>query len=124
MKGAILDWISSVADRIRSANIIQYTTRYELADLQDDSLVTKYLLLNNISPTEPIVTPIVGGTTPNPISVNYGAMEFPTLIFRNADGSNYAGATNNVDDGTAITLTGDDDGSGHFADSFTFVIKP
>jgi len=51
-------------------------------------------------------------------------MNNPTLIFRNADGSNYSGAANNVDTGDAIILTGDDDGIGHFADSFTFIIKP
>lgn len=94
----------------------------------NNSLVTKGMLqvvADSIPGAIPqVTTPIVGGTTPNPITVPYTGMENPTLIFRNADGSNYSGAVNNVDTGTDIVLTGDDDGTGHFADSFSFVIKP
>ena len=55
---------------------------------------------------------------------NITAMVNPTSIYRNADGSEYGGVSANVDLGNGIMITGDDDGSGHFADSFTFVIKP
>lgn len=124
MKGAVLDYITSLLDRITVTTRLFYKTRYELADLNDDDLVTKYLLLNNSSSIpDPVVNAITGGTTPNPITVPYTGMVYPTLIFRNADGSNYGGAVNNVDNGSSIVLTGDDDGAGHFADSFQFIIK-
>lgn len=71
-----------------------------------------------------ITTPIVGGVTNNPITVSHAPIINPSLIFRNADGSNYGGAVNNVDNGTTIVLTGDYNGSGKFADSFSFIIKP
>lgn len=107
-----------------SDNPIHYANRYELGDLEDDDLVTKYLLENNISPVVgQITTEITAGVTTNPITVAHTGMVNPTLIFRNADGSNYGGAVNNVDDGTSIELTGDGDGSGKFADSFTWIMK-
>lgn len=125
MKGARLDWIFTVLERIGVASKMGYKERYELIDLADDDFITKYLLVNNISPVvEQITTDIVGGETPNPITVSYEFMTNPTLIFRNSDGSNYSGAVNNVDTGTEIVLTGDDTGDGTFADSFVFTIKP
>lgn len=93
----------------------------------DNSFVTRGMLnivAESMSAGPQVITDIVGGTTPNPITVDYASIQNPTLIFRNADGSNYGGATNNTDTGTSIILQGDDDGSGHFVDSFTFTIKP
>lgn len=105
-------------------NLFYDTVKGDL-DFADDDLINKRCLLALIpDPDSQIITPIIGGTTGNPITVTYGAMTNPTLIFRNADGSNYAGAVNNVDNGTAIVLTGDDNGSGKFADSFSFILKP
>jgi hypothetical protein len=127
MKGVIADFIRSMlGGPIISASDIVYSDPPTLSDLEDNGLVTKDMLLGSmpIAPTDQIGTVITGGVTANPITVNYGAMVNPTLIFRNADGSNYGGAVNNVDNGTEIVLTGDDDGAGHFADSFNFIIKP
>lgn len=127
MKGAILDWIRSMAGgSIMSDSVIEYLDPPSLTDLPDNGLVTKNMLENALppTPTDQIITPIVSGVTGNPKTVNYGEMVNPTLIFRNSDGSNYSGAVNNIDNGTEIVLTGDDDGSGKFADSFSFIIKP
>jgi len=133
MKGAILDWIRSMGgSAIQSRCDIVYTNPPSLTDLEANGLVTKTMLLAAVPPfaADPVTTAIVGGVTANPITVNYGDMQDPTLIFRNADGTNYSGAVNSIDhayDGSpvnSITLTGDDDGAGHFADSFSFIIKP
>lgn len=70
-----------------------------------------------------IITQIIGGVTDNPITVPYNGFTNPTLIYRNADGSNYNGAVNNIDTGSAIILTGDSNDGVTFADSFEFVIK-
>lgn len=92
----------------------------------DNDYITKKEFVDNSEPAlAQIITPIVGGTTGNPITVDYVGMINPTLIFRNADGSNYGGAVNNVDNGTGIVLTGDFDPTGtFFANSFSFIIKP
>lgn len=122
MKGAILDWIRSVADRITSSSILQYETRYELGDLQPDSLVTKYLLLNNSLIPVQITRNVTGGTTPNGMVIAHTGMTFPGVAFYTPSGDEYTGANFN-DDGTNITVTGDDDGSGHFVDTFLIVIS-
>lgn len=133
MKGVLAEWIRSMTGGpIQSDSDIVYTDPPSLTDLEDNGLVTKDMLLSSIPgvPVNPVITLIVGGTTSNPITVSYGDMTNPTLLFRNSDGSNYAGAANNTDNAYAgspsnsITLTGDDNGSGKFVDSFTFIIKP
>lgn len=126
MKIALLQRIFALltTDNIISDNVIVYSNPPSLTDLPDAGLVTKNMLESQYTPSgTPVVTSIVGGTTANPITVAYTGFEYPTLVFRNSDGSNYAGAVNNVDNGSSIVLTGDDDGTGHFADSFTFIIK-
>lgn len=55
---------------------------------------------------------------------NITTMVNPDSVYRNADGSQYAGVSANVDLGNGIMITGADDGSGKFADSFVFWIKP
>lgn len=126
MKLAFLQRIFGLSDGtpIISDNVIEYFDPPSLTDMPDNGLVTKSMLENALPPNgAQVITEIIGGTTPNPITVPYTGFVNPTLIFRNANGSNYSGATNNVDTGAEIVLTGDDDGSGHFADSFSFVIK-
>lgn len=127
MKGAILDWIRSMAGGpITSDSDIVYSDPPSLTDLESNGLVTKNMMVSYVPspPADQITTPIIGGTTDNPITVNYGDMVNPTLIFRTAAGLNYTGSVNNQDTGTTIVLTGDDNGSGKFADSFSFIIKP
>lgn len=127
MKQALLQRIFArlIGDSIYSDNVIEYTNAPSLTDLPDQGLVTKNMLLSQYSPGGvQVVTSIVGGTTGNPITVPYTDIINPTLIYRNADGSSYSGAVNNIDTGDTIVLTGDDDGTGKFADSFSFIIKP
>jgi hypothetical protein len=127
MKIALLQRIFALltTDSILSDNVIEYTDPPSFTDLPDNGLVTKNMIETQYPvPGAQVVTAIEAGVTANPITVAYGTMINPTLIFRNSDGSNYSGAVNNVDTGAGITLTGDDDGAGHFADSFSFIIKP
>lgn len=127
MKQALLQRIFArlVTDSILSDNVIEYTDPPSLTDLPDDGLVTKNMMQEQFPvPGAQVTQLITGGITPNPTTVPYTGFVNPTLIFRNADGSNYTGLTSNVDDGSSIVLTGDDDGSGHFIDSFTIIIKP
>lgn len=112
-------------DKVAVRENLFYDTVKGNLDFEDDDLINKRTVEAIISGgTLQITTNIVAGTTPNPKTVAYSGMVNPSLVFRNLDGSNYSGATNNVDNGTDIVLTGDDDGTGHFADTFTFIIKP
>jgi hypothetical protein len=121
MKGVIADWIRSVADFVTSESRISYKTTYDISALNPNDLITKAMFIDG--PFAQITTPIMGGVTPNPVTITYGAMINPTIILRNNDGSNYSGSANNVDNGTEIVLTGDDNGSGKFADTFNIILK-
>lgn len=127
MKGAILDWITSKLDRIGVATRLGYTTRYEMGDLDDDDLVTKYLLENFAGgslPTPPDPVSITAGTDDTPMVVAYvGGSSTSYTLKRLSDGT-FDWNTGVVFDGSNFTINGDDNGSGKFADSFIFSIKP
>jgi hypothetical protein len=111
-------------NRIAIRENLFYDAYKSTIDFADDDLPNWRAVKAEIGNINQITTPITSGVTGNPITVAYTGMVNPTLIFRNGDGSNYSGATNNVDNGTEIILTGDDDGHGKFADTFSFIIKP
>src|SRR5690348_14184993 len=115
MKGVLADWISSVLPRVSIGKIFGYAHRYELGDLEDDDLVTKYLLVNSIPSgiPDPITHAVIAGDA-QPVTIPYAPFVSPNVKYRNADGSRYSGATD-TDDGTNIIVTGDADGSGNFA---------
>lgn len=124
MKGVIADFITTVLVRTISDKIIGYKNRYELGDLEDDDLVTKYLLVNAAPTTPPTPIPIIAGTTPTPLVTPYSLTSLPLYgLLRSSDNS-FDWNTNVIYDGANFTINGNDDGSGKFADSFTFFIKP
>lgn len=75
----------------------------------------------------PIVPPatvnIISGTTPTPLIVAYNSSSGPGYTLQRADNS-FDWNTGVKYDGTNFTITGDDNGSGKFADSFVFKIRP
>ena len=127
MKGAVLDWITSKLDRIGVTTRFGYKTRYEMADLDDDDLVTKYLLENFAGgslPVPPDPVSITAGTDDTPMVVAYeGGSSTSYTLKRLSDGT-FDWNTPVVFDGSQFTINGDDNGSGKFADSFIFSIKP
>lgn len=118
MKGAVLDYITSKLARIGITTRLSYKTRYELADLSDDDLVTKYLL-GTLVPNTPIITNVTAGD-PQPLTIPYAPLISPNVIYRNPDGSRYGGSTD-TDNGTDIVVTGD--GGSTFADTFTVIVQ-
>lgn len=68
-----------------------------------------------------IIADVTAGD-PQPLTINYGTLQWPNVIYRNADGSRYGGATD-LDNGTEVVITGDADVSGNFADSFVVIVK-
>lgn len=73
-------------------------------------------------PVPTITRNITGGVTTIPQTIAHAGMVWPTVIFRDGSGNIYGGATSQ-DNGTSIIVTGDDDGSGNFADTFIVVVK-
>ena len=69
----------------------------------------------------PIVYTITAGDT-QPRVIAHPFFTWPTVLFKTPSGDVYGGATYN-DDGTNITVTGDADGSGGFADTFKVIVK-
>lgn len=124
MKGVIADFITTVLDRTGVNKIMGYLNRYELDDLEDDDFITKYLLVNSQPPSPPTPTTIQAGVTVNPLIVIFVGNASTLYSLRRAADSSYDWNTSVIFDGSQFTITGDDDGTGHFADGFTFAIKP
>lgn len=123
MKGAVLDYITSLLDRIPFTTKAAYQTRYEIEDLGDDDFVTKYLLQNSVPPAPPDPTAITAGVTATPLTVPYSTTSYPGYLLMRTDGS-YDNNTPVVFTGGNFTITGDADSGGKFADNYTFIIKP
>lgn len=87
-------------------------------DIPNVRAVKAYLTSGGIPPTI-----IVAGTTGTPLDVAYSATSQPVYSLIRPDNS-YDWNTNVYFDGAKFTIVGADDGSGKFADSFTFNIKP
>lgn len=107
-----------------------YDSVKTLIDFADDDLINLRAAKSLISGGDDIKTPIVGGTTANPITIEYGSLTDPTIICRNTDGTEYSGTQKTLDNAYAgspdnsITFTGDDNGSGKFLDTFYIILKP
>lgn len=73
----------------------------------------------------PITSNITANVTTIPKVVAHHGMVWPDVIYRTASGDKYGGALDN-DDGSNITITGDESSSvpGTFADTFIAIIKP
>lgn len=79
----------------------------------------------NVLAIIPVPTPIVVDVTAGdsqPLVIPHPDFTWPSVMYRNADGSRYGGATDS-DDGSNLTITGDADDTGAFADSFTVIVK-
>lgn len=129
MKGIIVDWIRAVSQTwVRSDSVIDYDETYSFtADLRDNSLITKAMMINYVGIAPPTPTNIVAGTDATPKIIAYSATSNPGYVLINLTGSPVKlidNATNVTYDGTNFTIYGADNGSGKFIDSFVFIIKP
>lgn len=122
----------SVVSRIISAikgnkvaireNLFYDTVKGNL-DFAADDLINKRCALAILAGGGVDPVPITAGTTVTPLIVAYSASANPSYILQRADDS-FDWNTDVKYDGANFTIAGDDDGSGKFADSYTFVIKP
>jgi hypothetical protein len=87
-----------------------------------DDLPYWFTTAGSTPPVPPIVRNITGGVTTIPQTYAHPGMVWPTVMFRDGSGNTYGGAFGQ-DTGTDIVVSGDDDGSGKFADSFIVIIK-
>lgn len=70
----------------------------------------------------PFILRTVTAGDSQPLTIAHTDMIWPSVLYRNSDGSRYGGATD-TDTGTDIVVTGDADGGGGFADSFVVIVK-
>ena len=121
-KEIVSDYIRAklVTGKIMVGSKARYEQSYSLIDFADDDLINKRALLGISVLPIPIEADITAGDS-QPVTIPYsGLMVWPTVIYRNADGSVYSGATS-TDDGSNIIVTGD--GGATFADSFKVIVK-
>lgn len=98
-----------------------YVTAYSLIDFDDDDLINKRALSGLAVLPTPIQVDITAGDS-QPVTIPHPDMIWPSVLYRNADGSEYGGG-HDSDDGADIIITGDAQDDGTFADSFTVIVK-
>lgn len=123
----------SVTSRIISAikgnkvaireNLFYDTVKGNL-DFADDDLINKRTAVALISGGGITPTPIIAGTTVTPLVIAYSASSNPGYTLRRVSDNSFDWNTNVQYDGANFTILGADNGSGKFADSYTFAIKP
>lgn len=104
-------------------NFFYNGTRKRASDFALDDLINKQAALDLISASGGTPTNIIAGTTVTPLVIAYAATSFPDYVLIRGSDDSFDKDTNVQYDGTQFTINGNDDGTGHFADSYTFAIK-
>lgn len=103
--------------------IMFYKTSYALADFTSDDMIpnlrTVKALISGVNQT--IIT---AGTTLTPLVIAYTTTATPSYTLIRTSDNSFDFNANVQYDGANFTINGADDGSGKFADSYTFNIKP
>jgi hypothetical protein len=101
-----------------------YDTVKGTVDFDDDDLVNKRYVDSSTGGIPPNPTVIVAGTTATPLVIAYSATSSPAYTLLRTSDNSYDNNTTVTYDGTNFTILGADDGTGKFADGYTFSIKP
>ncbi len=121
--------ISRIISAIKNAKVavrenLFYDTFKGAIDFADDDLINKRTVAAMIAGGGLPATIITAGVDGTPTTVAYTMTANPGYVLINT-GSNLIDNLTNVSyDGANFTILGADDGTGKFADSFTFTIKP
>lgn len=112
-------------DKVAVRENLFYDSFKGAVDFTDDDLVNKRYV-DSIVPgggVAPVPSIITAGVTPTPLVVAYNATTSPIYSLKRPDNS-FDWNTTVQYDGADFTINGADDGSGKFADSYIFTIKP
>lgn len=122
-EGVISRIISAIkGDKIAVRENLFYNIRKGALDFELDDLPNWNAVLS-VVPVSPDPVPITAHVTTTPLTVPYDVGNNPLYSLKRDDNS-FDWNTGVVYDGTSFIITGDDDGSGKFADDFVFQIKP
>lgn len=110
-------------NRIFFGDKAAYKEHYALIDMEDDDLVTKSMLDSIVPAPDDIIIDIIAGTTETPVTVPYPNMQNPLYRLLRSSDDSFDWNTVVKDDGVNLIVNGADDGTGKFADSYTFIIK-
>lgn len=120
--------VSRIISAIKGAKVavrenLFYDTPKSLIDFADDDLINKRALSGAgvIIPPDPV--DIVAGLTTTPLIIAYNTTVSPSYTLIRGSDNTYDWARVAYD-GSRFTITGDDDGTGHWIDDYTFSIKP
>lgn len=97
-----------------------------LASKGDNDYITKKQFNDNTTPLPlpPSPTIITAGVTATPLTIAYTGNASTSYALRRQSDNSYDWNTNVQYDGLNFVIEGADDGTGKFADSFIFGIKP
>lgn len=106
-------------------DILKYDTAYGTLDFTSDDMIPNIRVVKAlISGGGLIPTVIEAGVTPTPLVIAYNGTVSPDYILIRASDNSYDKNTNVQYDGVNFTILGADDGTGKFADSYSFSIRP
>jgi hypothetical protein len=101
-----------------------YDTVKGMLDFAPDD-IPNWRAVNSVVPVAPPApTPIVAGTDATPKVIAYNLSGSPSYMLIRGSDNSFDWNTNVQYDGINFTILGADNGSGKFADSFMFYIRP
>lgn len=109
-------------DKVAVRENLFYDTTKGLLDFAPDDLINLRTALAILAGANQTV--ITSGTTVTPLVVAYAGTITPSYTLIRTSDNSFDFNTNVQYDGVNFTINGADDGTGHFADSYTFSIKP
>lgn len=99
-------------------------TAITLSAKDDNDYITKKIFNDNSGGVVPDPTVITAGTTETPLTVAYAGNDSTSYTLKRASDGTFDWNTPVAYDGSNFVITGNDDGTGKFADSYIFRIKP
>ena len=93
-------------------------------DFADDDLPNWRSVKAIISSGGGVPVTITAGVTGTPLTIAYTLSATPSYALKRTSDNSYDWNTGVTYDGAHFTINGANDGTGHFADSYVFCIKP
>lgn len=111
-------------DKVAVRENLFYDTLKGNLDFAPDDLINLRCALAILAGGGIAPTPIIAGTTATPLIIAYSGSVSPLYTLVRGSDNSFDWNTNVQYDGANFTILGADDGTGKFADSYTFAIKP
>lgn len=111
-------------DKVAVRENLFYDTLKGNLDFAPDDLINLRCALAILAGGGIVPVPIIAGTTATPLIIAYSGSVSPLYTLVRGSDNSFDWNTNVQYDGANFTILGADDGTGKFADNYTFAIKP